>query len=96
MGKCLRPLGAILTSRKMGALGSDGTGVGVNTASASLTDNSFAVCSFDILHPVRLQIEHRYEIVLPIHRGNDHGIRVYAAGLVHLNFKNGLKSGRQA
>ena len=68
----------------------------VNAASASVTDNSIAVCSFDILHPVRLQTEHRYEIALPIHRGNDHGIRVYAAGLVHLNFKNGLKSGRQA
>src|SRR5437588_5735020 len=58
----------------------------VNAASASMTDNGVALRGLDILHPIRFQAEHRYEVTFALHGGDHHGVRAYAAGCATMNF----------
>jgi hypothetical protein len=58
----------------------------VNTAPKSLANNGVAMCSLDVLHPVRLRAEHRHEIAFALHGGDYHRIRAPATGPASTDF----------
>ena len=62
----------------------------MNSESASLTDNGIAMRGFDILHPIRVRTEHRYEVTFALYGGDHHGVRASAAGCAAINFEHSL------
>ncbi len=49
-------------------------GYEMDSPAAALPDHSVAVRRFDILHPVRTRAQHRHQIALAVHRGDDNGL----------------------
>ena len=68
----------------------------VNAATTPVSNDRLTMCRFDILYPIRLHTEHRYEVVFAVDGGEHYGIRAYTAGFASSNFKDSLELRRQA